>query len=30
MLVTKPVAVQRPKILAVDDNPANLLVIRRV
>ncbi|WP_296250246.1 diguanylate cyclase [uncultured Stenotrophomonas sp.] len=30
MLVTKPAAVQRPKILAVDDNPANLLVIRRV
>lgn len=30
MFVTKPVAVQRPKILAVDDNPANLLVIRRV
>lgn len=30
MLVTKPALVQRPKILAVDDNPANLLVIRRV
>lgn len=30
MLVTKPAVVQRPKILAVDDNPANLLVIRRV
>ncbi len=30
MFVTKPPAVQRPKILAVDDNPANLLVIRRV
>jgi PleD family two-component response regulator len=30
MLMTKPVAPQRPKILAVDDNPANLLVIRRV
>lgn len=30
MFVTKPAAVQRPKILAVDDNPANLLVIRRV
>ena len=28
--MTKPAAVQRPKILAVDDNPANLLVIRRV
>lgn len=28
--MTKPVAPQRPKILAVDDNPANLLVIRRV
>ncbi|KRG63213.1 histidine kinase [Stenotrophomonas humi] len=30
MFVTKSPAVQRPKILAVDDNPANLLVIRRV
>lgn len=30
MLVTKPAVPQRPKILAVDDNPANLLVIRRV
>ena len=30
MFVTKPVVAQRPKILAVDDNPANLLVIRRV
>ncbi|WP_313495395.1 diguanylate cyclase [Stenotrophomonas sp.] len=30
MLVTKPAVLQRPKILAVDDNPANLLVIRRV
>ena len=30
MFVTKPPAPQRPKILAVDDNPANLLVIRRV
>jgi len=30
MLVTKPAVVQRPKILTVDDNPANLLVIRRV
>lgn len=30
MFVSKPPAVQRPKILAVDDNPANLLVIRRV
>lgn len=28
--MTKPAAPQRPKILAVDDNPANLLVIRRV
>jgi len=28
--MTMPVAPQRPKILAVDDNPANLLVIRRV
>lgn len=30
MQMTKPVAPPRPKILAVDDNPANLLVIRRV
>ena len=30
MSLTKPVVTQRPKILAVDDNPANLLVIRRV
>ncbi|MNU95720.1 Response regulator PleD [compost metagenome] len=30
MFVTKSPATQRPKILAVDDNPANLLVIRRV
>jgi diguanylate cyclase (GGDEF)-like protein len=30
MFVTKLPVVQRPKILAVDDNPANLLVIRRV
>ena len=30
MFVAKPPALQRPKILAVDDNPANLLVIRRV
>ncbi|MCD9085289.1 diguanylate cyclase [Stenotrophomonas sp. SY1] len=28
--MTKPVTAPRPKILAVDDNPANLLVIRRV
>ncbi|WP_269789621.1 diguanylate cyclase [Stenotrophomonas sp. Iso1] len=28
--MTKSPATQRPKILAVDDNPANLLVIRRV
>lgn len=30
MSVSKPLVTQRPKILAVDDNPANLLVIRRV
>jgi len=30
MFVAKPPVLQRPKILAVDDNPANLLVIRRV
>jgi diguanylate cyclase (GGDEF)-like protein len=30
MQVTKPSTAPRPKILAVDDNPANLLVIRRV
>lgn len=30
MFVAKPSAPPRPKILAVDDNPANLLVIRRV
>lgn len=30
MSSVKPPAAQRPKILAVDDNPANLLVIRRV
>jgi len=30
MFMTKSPATQRPKILAVDDNPANLLVIRRV